>query len=71
MRVAVSQGTAAGRLHRLLSDIRQQSPNQNIVQAWAEVLRIPVNRRAELFRISSLVVAAPDEIVAECLTLWR
>jgi hypothetical protein len=29
----------------------------------AEVLRIPVNRRAELFRICSLVVALPDEIV--------
>jgi hypothetical protein len=63
MRVTVSQATAAGRLHRLLSDIRQQPPNQNIVQAWAEVLRIPVNRRAELFRICSLVVAPPDEIV--------
>jgi hypothetical protein len=69
--LTISQATAAGRLHRLLGDIRQQPPNQNIVQAWAEVLRIPVNRRAGLFRICSLVVALLDEIAAECITLWR
>lgn len=65
MRVTVSQATPAGRLHRLLSEIRQQPPNQNIVQAWAEVLGIPANRRAELYRTYSFVVALPDEIAAE------
>ena len=65
MRVTISQATPAGRLHRLLSEIRQQPPNQNIVQAWGEVLKIPASRRAELFRTYSFVVGLPDEIAAE------
>jgi hypothetical protein len=65
MRVTISQATSAGRLRRLLSEIRQQPPSQNIVQTWGEVIRIPANRRAELFRTYSFVIALPDEIAAE------
>ena len=65
MRVTVSQVTPAGRLHRLLNEIRQKPPNQSIVQAWSEVLAIPLSRRAELFRTYALVIGLPDEIAAE------
>ncbi len=65
MRMTVSQMTPAGRLHRLLSEIRQKPPNQSIVQAWSEVLAIPLSRRAELFRTYAFVVGLPDEIAAE------
>jgi hypothetical protein len=61
----VSQVTPAGRLHRLLSEIRQKPASQNIVQAWGEVLGIPTERRARLHRSYSYVVALPDEIPAE------
>lgn len=35
------------------------------MQAWGEVLGIPVSRRAELLRMYSFVVELPDEIAAE------
>jgi hypothetical protein len=57
--------TPAGRLHRLLSEIRQKPPDQNIVQAWSEVLAVPPAHRAELFRTYSFAIGLPDEIAAE------
>ncbi len=56
MRVTVSQATPAGRLHRLLTEMRTKPASQNIMQAWGEVLGIPVNRRAELLRMYSFVL---------------
>lgn len=35
------------------------------MQAWGEVLGIPVNRRAELLRMYSFVLGLPDEIATE------
>jgi hypothetical protein len=64
VRVTVSQVTPAGRLHRLLSEIREKPSSQNIVQAWGEVLGISPNHRAELLRMYSFVVALPDEVTA-------
>jgi hypothetical protein len=45
--------------------MRSKPGSQNIVQAWGEVLGIPLSRRAELLRTYSFVVGLPDEIAAE------
>jgi len=63
--MTVSQATPAGRLYRLLASMRTKPTSQNIMQAWGEVLGIPVNRRAELLRMYSFVLGLPDEIAAE------
>lgn len=45
--------------------MRQKPQNQSILQAWSEVLAIPLSCRAELFRSYALVIGLPDEIDAE------
>jgi len=45
--------------------MRTKPESQNIVQAWGEVLGIPVSRWAALLRMYSFVVGMPDEIATE------
>ncbi len=55
----------AGRLHRLLSQIKGKPPNQTVPQAWGEVLGVHLDDWAELLRLYALVASMPLEIISE------
>ena len=63
--MTVYDDNPAGRLHRLLGDLRTRQDSEPIQAAWATLLRVPGDDSAELARCTSQVLQLPAEIEAE------
>lgn len=59
----------AGRLHALLSDLRERNPISPLGSAWAIVFRIHERDTAELLRRLALALALPSRAVAALRTI--